>query len=204
MKRQPDRARAGSRGKLWQAGSTIRIRFLGGQPATHEQVKAIAAEWTKYANVRFEFVKSGEAEVRVAFEPSRGSWSFLGTDALGIPQDSETMNLGFVDQRTVLHEFGHVLGLVEEHQNPKANIKWNRELIFRELSGPPNFWSKQDIERNVFKQVPADQLPAYRDFDPKSIMTMTFLPAWTGGVALGDSDRLSESDKAFVAKLYPR
>ena len=201
---QPDKARNNSRGKLWQVGSTIRIRFFDGDAATHEQVKSIASEWTKHANIRFEFVSTGDAEVRVKFDKYNGSWSYLGTDALGIPKDRQTMNLGFLDRRTILHEFGHVLGLIEEHQNPKADIPWNRELIIRELSAPPNLWDRQTIEMNVFRKIPADQLPPYRDFDSKSIMNMAFSPAWTGGVAIGGSEELSESDKSFVAKLYPR
>lgn len=118
--------------------------------------------------------------------------------------DLATMNLGFLDRRTVLHEFGHLLGLIEEHQNPKADIPWNRELVIRELSGPPNHWSRDTIEKNVFQKVPAGQLPPYRSFDPRSIMNMVFAPAWTGGVAIGGGDPLSESDKSFVVKLYPK
>ena len=201
---QTGKARQDSRGKLWQVGSTIRIRFLDGDAGTHEQVKVIATEWMKYANVRFNFVQDGDSEVRIRFDKNNGAWSYLGTDALGIPKDQQTMNLGFMDRRTVLHEFGHVLGLIEEHQNPKSNISWNRELILRELSGPPNNWDRQSIEANVFRKASADQLPPYRDFDPKSIMNMTFSASWTGGVALGSGDELSESDKAFIAKLYPK
>lgn len=201
---QPDKARATARGKLWQVGSTVRIRFLDGDPKAHEEVKAIASEWTKYANIRFEFIRSGNADVRVRFNKSNGTWSHLGTDALAIPQDQATMNLGFLDRRSVLLEFGHVLGLINEHQNPNASIPWDRDLVIRALSGPPNSWTKQAIEEQVFRKYPADQLPPYRDFDPKSIMTMPFPPAWTGGIAIGGGDELSESDKAFIAKLYPK
>ena len=201
---QPDKIRDTSRGKLWQVGSTVRIRFLDGDATVQQKVKTIASEWTKHANIRFEFVGSGDADVRIKFDTKNGSWSYLGTDALAIPNDHETMNLGFLDRRTVLHEFGHVLGLIEEHQNPKANIPWNRDLIVSEMSGPPNFWDKQTVEMNVFRQISADQLPPYRDFDPKSIMNMVFPPGWTGDVVIGGGEELSESDKSFVAKLYPR
>ena len=115
------------------------------------------------------------------------------------------MNLAFTDRRTILHEFGHMLGLIEEHQNPKANIAWNRELILRELSGPPNNWDRATIETNVFQKATANQLSsAYRDFDTKSIMNMIFPETWTGGVVLGSGDQMSESDKTFMAKLYPK
>ena len=40
------------------------------------------------------------------------------------------MNLGFVDRATVLHEFGHAIGLIHEHQSPfKGGFQWNREEV---------------------------------------------------------------------------
>lgn len=200
---QPEKARGDVRGKWWKAGSTIRIRFLDGDAATHKQVKAIASEWTKYANLQFKFVASGHAEIRISFDKNDGAWSYLGTDALVIPQNIQTMNLGFVNKQTVLNQFGHALGLINEHQNPKANIHWNRALIIREMSGPPNNWTTAEIEHNVFEKASADKYPDYREFDPESIMAKSFPPSWTGGVKIGGGEDLSESDKAFIAKLYP-
>jgi hypothetical protein len=51
----------------------------------------------------------------------------------------------------VLHEFGHALGLVHEHQHPAGGIQWNRPQVLRDLSGPPNNWPLDVIEQNVFK-----------------------------------------------------
>ena len=35
-------------------------------------------------------------------------------------------------RRVVLHEFGHALGLIHEHQNPKGGgIEWNRDAVQR-------------------------------------------------------------------------
>jgi len=200
---QPEKARGDVRGKWWKVGSTIRIRFLDGDAATHEQVKAIASEWTKYANLRFKFVASGHADIRISFDKNDGTWSYLGTDALVIPQNQQTMNFGFVDKQAVLNQFGHALGLINEHQNPKANIHWNRELIIRDMSGPLNNWSKETIEGNILKKASEDLYPDYREFDPKSIMAKSFPPSWTGGIKIGGGEDLSESDKAFIAKLYP-
>ena len=40
------------------------------------------------------------------------------------------MNLGFVDRSTVLHEFGHSLGLIHEHQSPfPGGFEWDRENV---------------------------------------------------------------------------
>lgn len=55
------------------------------------------------------------------------SCTFIGTEANKRPNDW-TMNLepSKVDRPTVLHETGHALGLVHEHQSPYAeSIAWN-------------------------------------------------------------------------------
>ena len=56
------------------------------------------------------------------------SWAVQAIDALTIPKDQPTVNFGWLRhdspyeeiRRVVLHEFGHVLGLVHEHQIPGA------------------------------------------------------------------------------------
>ena len=59
-----------------------------------------------------------------------GSWSYIGTDAATIPKESFTMNLGFVDRPTILHEFGHSIGLIHEHQSPfSGGFEWNKEEV---------------------------------------------------------------------------
>ena len=54
-----------------------------------------------------------------------GSWSALGSEAEGVTVDKPTMVLSFHDKKddhqiraTIVHEFGHVLGLGHEHQHP--------------------------------------------------------------------------------------
>jgi len=70
--------------------------------------------------------------VDLFFASPGGSWSYIGTDATKLPLESFTMNLGSVDRPTVLHEFGHALGLIHEHQSPfKGGFKWNREEVSR-------------------------------------------------------------------------
>ena len=198
--------------KLWSNGSRLRIRFLDGDSKVQDRVLRAAREWAQHANVQFAAVADADAEVRISFKEP-GVWSFMGTDALGLPANRPSVNFGWLTpdtderelRRAVLHEFGHVLGLVHEYQNPNAEIPWNKTAVIRLMSGPPNYWDRQAIEINLFGKA---NIPAtsYREYDPKSIMMLGAFDKsfFTRPFAIEQNDELSESDKAFIAKLYPR
>jgi hypothetical protein len=187
--------------KLWENGSTLRVRFMGGTDEQQEAVKKAVAEWMKHANLTFVFDSAPDAEVRVAFKPDEGSWSFVGTDSLAVPRSEPTMNLGWVEDN-VLHEFGHVLGLIHESNNPNAKLAWNKPAVYRDLGGPPNLWSKEQIDTVVFM---TEKRITYRPFDSTSIMSYNYPASWfLDGRAIEGGKVLSKSDKAFVEQLYPR
>lgn len=191
--------------KLWINGSTLRVRFLGGNTTQQATARDQAGWWTERANLKFEFVDTGNTEIRIAFDSSDGAWSYIGTDCLDIPQNQPTMNLGFLDGGTAAHEFGHALGLGHEHQNPAGGIVWNREAVIRDLQGPPNFWSVPQIEHNVLNKYSLDQIRG-TEFDPNSIMLYFFPDHWRqGGQGTRANEALSDLDKAFIAsaEAYP-
>ncbi|UBF30354.1 hypothetical protein K9N68_34685 (plasmid) [Kovacikia minuta CCNUW1] len=132
--------------KMWINGSKLRVRFLGGTPEQQAIAKEQAQWWAEHANLSFDFNNAPDAEIRIAFDPNDGAWSYIGTDCLSIPKDQPTMNLGFLDGGTAAHEFGHAIGLGHEHQNPEGGIEWNEEVVIRELGGPPNNWTP-DVTR---------------------------------------------------------
>ncbi len=109
-------------------------------------------------NLTFEFDNAPDAEIRITFDPNDGAWSYIGTDCKSIPRDQPTMNLGFLDGGTAAHEFGHAIGCAHEHQNPKGGIEWNEEVVLRDLAGPPNFWTPDQIRHNVLEKYSADQI----------------------------------------------
>ena len=192
-------------GKLWLTGSTLSVRFLGGSESQQALVKEQAAWWSAHANLNFDFNDAADAEIRIAFDTSDGAWSYIGTDATQIPSDQPTMNLGFLDGGTAAHEFGHAIGLAHEHQNPAGGIEWNREAVINDLSGPPNNWSLEQIEHNVFKKYSSDQVRGTA-FDGNSIMLYFFPDEWVAnGSGTRRNETLSVTDKDFIAsaEAYP-
>jgi hypothetical protein len=205
-KASPEKFR-GAASKLWPNGSTLRVKFLDGTKEQQEQFRHAIEQWLPYANLRVQYVDATEdAPIKVSFADP-GSWSALGVEALATSRGiGATINLGYADTgsppRNYLHEIGHLLGLQHEHQNPKAHLNWNRGAVYKILGDPPNNWDKPTVDRNLFDSV---FYPGSREFDPKSIMLMT-LPAsfFKDGKGFDLPSGLSESDKQYIASLYPR
>lgn len=198
-------------GKLWQPGRTLRVRFLDGDPLVQERIAPFAQQWSEHANINFEFTDDPQAEIRISFAQT-GSWSYLGTDALVIPPTQPTMNFGWLTrstpneeyQRVVVHEFGHALGCIHEHQNPAGEIPWNKEAVYTFYQGPPNYWTRQQVDTNLFTRYAAD-ITQFSEFDPHSIMLYPIPNEFTyGDFQVGWNSALSEVDKHFAAVLYPR
>ena len=185
-------------GKTWMNGSTLHVRFMGGSAQQQALAKEQAKWWSDRANLTFIFDNAPDADIRITFDESDGAWSYIGTDAKGIPANEATMNLGFMDGGTAAHEFGHAIGLAHEHQNPAGGIQWNEPVVIRELAGSPNFWTEAQARHNVLRKYSTDQFNG-TDFDPDSIMLYFFPSEWTlNGVATKQNEVLSAIDRQFM------
>jgi Astacin (Peptidase family M12A) len=199
-------------GKKWKEGRTVGIYFMDGSKIQKSRVQEFASKWLKFANIKFNFAATRDtAEIRISFMADSGSWSYIGTDCLGIPKSEATMNFGWLRddtgaeecERVVVHEFGHALGAIHEHQNPKGGIKWNTAAVYEYFSGPPNYWSEEDTDLNVLKKYSVDQLNASK-FDEDSIMLYQFDGSLIqGGKPTKGNSRLSKGDKKFIKQEYP-
>ena len=196
----------------WKPGDTITVSFMTGDARLQERVRDVAKRWTApgLANLRLVFSDDANADVRVAFRQGDGSWSTVGTTCRQVPEKDPTMNYGWINadsteedvRSVVLHEFGHALGLIHEHQNPVAGIQWNREAVIKELSGPPNSWSVEQIEFNVLNPASAGEVNATA-MDPASIMMYPIPVSWTtNGFSTGFNSDLSDTDRKFIRKQY--
>ena len=197
---------------LWKQDTVLKVRFLQGTDRLHDKVIEAASEW--FINgVRLNLKKAdpGElAQIRISFDPGGGSWSYIGTDCLGIHPSQPTMNLGWATLHTpkqdfwsvVVHEWGHALGLLHEHNHPEALIEWDKAAVYEELGGPPNGWDRETIDFNVFAKFDASTVIT-TDFDSASIMIYTIPSRWTSnGKSFMPSWKLSEGDTATIRRLY--
>ena len=82
--------------------------------------------------------------------------------------------------RVTLHEFGHALSAIHEHQSPAANIPWDRDAVYAYYGAPPNSWTKEQIDRNIFAKYSATVTNASA-FDPESIMLYAIPNSLTEG-----------------------
>lgn len=192
------------------AGQTIRIKFLDNKPEAQDIVKDCATEWMIYANIKFIFVQSNEdAEVRISFDSRGGYWSAIGTDCLKTDKNAATMNFGigmfysYDNFRTsILHEFGHMLGLQHEHQNPNGGPAFNIPLVYayylREFG-----WTKKMVDEQIFAHYSTTQTNS-SSYDKASIMHYDFPASLIiNGISYERNHDLSATDKRIINQIYP-
>lgn len=198
--------------KKWSDGRKLRVRFLDGLPEVQARLQPFAHQWSEYANLTFEFGDDADAEVRISFQ-GKGSWSYIGTDALAIPKNQPTMNFGWLTPQTsddeysrvVIHEFGHALGCIHEHQSPEAEIPWDKEKVYAYYAGPPNFWTREQVDLNLFTHYSRD-VSQFSEFDRNSIMLYSIPKEHLTdpSFAVGWNRILSKTDKSFIGVMYPK
>ena len=198
-------------GKMWQNGRRLKVAFLDGHDELRLRVEEIAKQWSEHANITFDFGNHAEPEIRISFKLS-GSWSYLGTDALTRPADEATMNYGWLKpdageaaiRRVVLHEFGHALACIHEHQSPEGGVPWDLDKVYEFYEGPPNHWPRAQTYRNLLQKYDRSTTVA-SEFDPESIMLYPIDKGLTiGGFEVGWNTHLSAMDREMIARMYPK
>lgn len=208
--------------KTWKPGDNLKVKFLGGNKYVQEQVKKYAVEWTRYASITLTFVDSGYADIRISFAQNNQSWSLIGRDSethsVNLTTgntypgtDGPSMNFGWFNEttselefkRTTLHEFGHALGAFHEHQAPINPIKWNKPVVYAYYMNPPNSWSKDKVDVNIFQRYSVTQTIG-GEYDKDSIMHYPIPKEHTlDDYFVGWNNSLSLLDKKYMADVYP-
>jgi serralysin len=205
----------------------LNVCFFDGEDESRVRVINAANQWSESTGVELFFFgkdnipqtcekKAGE-DIRISLKGSslstyRGT---LGLDKLDVHEP--TMYLGgFSDtypnnddefQMWVLHEFGHALGLVHEHQGEGSNCfsEFDLDKLYERLENSPYYWSREaakgNIETILLKKSYAST------FDKESIMLYTF-PAqyYKNGQDSHcyhkTNTKLSTKDKSFIGLFY--
>lgn len=217
----------------------LNIGFMDGTPKQKAWVEKVVTENLQplVNNIQFKWnTPLKDSQIRISFKLQGQAWSLLGNEALKIPQNEATMNLGWLDNDddydvieykntgvVIMHEFGHAMGMIHEHQNPKENpIVWNEDVVYRELKRT-NGWDKEQINTNMFQkygsynlceQAKKDKSPSAADYckgqlvngsvyDPKSVMHYIFAKSWIkSGPEIPVNKTYSDMDKDWIKKYY--
>jgi hypothetical protein len=203
--------RVSYKGYYWMPGQTIRIKFLNGDNYLQTKVKQYASVWLQHANLKYEWVTTGDAAIKISFKwnGDQGSWSNIGTHCYNTAQNLPSMNFGWFDNgtseeefsRVIVHEFGHALGFAHEHQNPTAPIQWDRAAVYNYYAWAG--WDKEKVDSNILNKFLISTVD-YTNFDEKSIMLYSFPSFLTlNGYSSSWNTVLSGEDKASAKALYP-
>ncbi len=203
---------------LWNVGETISFCFENGSEDEQNLVRSCMCEWMQYANIKFNELnvsRRNNCSVRIKFDysgSSSGGWSTKGSSWPGkyynnqVPKSQPTMTIysnrmknSSEKRATVLHELGHVLGLLDEHFNRSSGLTWNAANI------------KQDIGNTQYENLFGTQQQAVYNaisesgqFDPSSIMMYPIPARWNKqGRTFSQNYSLSAKDIATIKSLYP-
>ncbi|KAK6506321.1 hypothetical protein TWF506_011239 [Arthrobotrys conoides] len=212
------------RNHMWENGETITVTFYE-DPEQHSMtihpktprfchlVEHYARMWERWANIKFKFVDSDEAVIRIT-SAKDGSYSAVGTLARDSDYNNRrTMNLDLDGNepalhfsRTASHEFGHAIGCKHEQLNPNSGLHWNPEKVVKWYHDNTSWKDSAIVYHAYYNFKPMTEADGFESsqWDTKSIMHYPLRKEWTKeGVVVERAMILSDLDKEWIGKKYP-
>jgi len=224
--------------KIWPTGTTLKVAFdftgtsadsfadyCSGLSNNDCQVKIkefilnIAGQWSEHGNIYFSLSNNWDyADIRISFSQA-GAWSKIGTDARTVNPLFATMNFHHSSwnnqtllSSTVLHEFGHAIGLRHEHKSPLVPFKVDEQAayaVYQQELG----WDQNKVKNNIILLLNESETPLFvGDFDNESIMIYPFPRSIIEDDSLCPSNheyfcveptyKLSDYDKQSIKQVY--
>lgn len=110
----------------------------------------------------------------------------------------------FIEGGVVIHEFGHALGMIHEHQSPSSTLEFNKNELYDYMAQAPNCWTKDIVDSNIIERFDKEsELYDYSQFDKNSIMIYPMFGWWTRScINIPFSGSLSKLDAIWLQKNY--
>lgn len=174
-----------------------------------------AQNWEQIANLNFKFLPANSSETpdyfidvyavesSLANRESRGGHGSVDFSnkviSLNMPEGTSLSEL----YQIPLHEFGHVLGLMHEHQHPDRPFNFDSEFLLSKCQLGSPAVCRRSIEFNNVMVFDSEKYQLV-EYDQNSIMHYTVSkPLIFEDLRMPQPLRLSLQDKLALSKAYP-
>lgn len=190
----------GLKKSIFKPGETVYLNFVN---KTDEKkiLDILKKEAFPYINLNF---KLGNKQPQISIQTNAPKKSAaVSGNTQGVGTREPKISLWTLKQGTVLHEFGHALGLKHEQTNPSPNneIAWNVDTVLKKYK--TKNWKESEIYKQIINRDTSNQA-LYTKWDSKSIMNYNITdPDLTKNkMKLFRGTEYSDGDKLWLKVKY--